>query len=79
MCVHSRVKTDANIWENSRAHQFRSIHLLENSLKLCRGFHQAMEARKTCFISFVRLIFSVLTKGKTIYEARMYALTFMKL
>ena len=27
------------------------FHLLENSHKLCRSFHQAMKARTTCFIS----------------------------
>ena len=36
--------------------------LLLNSHKLCRGFHQAMKARRTCFISFIKLLFSVLTK-----------------
>ena len=46
------------------------FHLLENSHKLCQGFQQAMEARKTCFISFMKLLFSVLTKRKMIYEAR---------
>ena len=46
------------------------FHLLENSHKLCRGFKQAMEARTTCFISFIKLLFSSLTKRKTIYEAR---------
>ena len=29
-----------------------------------------MKARKTCFISFIKLLFSVLTKRKTIYKAR---------
>ena len=47
----------------------RRIHLLENSHKLCRGVQQAMEAR-TCFISFIKLLFSLLTKRKTVYEAR---------
>ena len=29
------------------------FHLLEeNSHKLCQGFHQAMKAQRTCFISF---------------------------
>ena len=51
--------------------EFEGFHLLENSQKLCRGFHQAMKARRTCFISFIKL-FSVSTKRKTIYEARMY-------
>ena len=45
------------------------FHLLENSHKLCGGFQQAMEARTTCFISFIKLLFSLLTKRKTIYEA----------
>ena len=48
------------------------FHLLENSHKHCRGFHQAMKAWITCFISFIKLLFAVLTKRKTIYEARMY-------
>ena len=60
-CLHSLVKTEANVWENSRA---------ENSHKLCRGFQQAMEALTTCFISFIKLLFSLLTKRKTIYEER---------
>ena len=46
------------------------FHLLENSHKLCRGFQQAMEARTACFIYFIKLLFSVLTKRKTIYEVR---------
>ena len=46
------------------------FHLLENSHKLCRGFQHAMEARTTCFISFIKLLFSLLTKKKMVYEAR---------
>ena len=46
------------------------FHLHENSHKLCRGFEQAMEAWTTCFISFRKLLFSLLTKRKTIYKAR---------
>ena len=38
------------------------FHLLENSHKLCQGFQQAMEARTTCFISFIKILFSLLTK-----------------
>ena len=49
-----------------------SFHLLENSHKLCRGFHQTMKARRTCFISFMKLLFSVLIKRKMTHEARMY-------
>ena len=45
------------------------FHLLENSHKLGRGFQQAMEAGTTFFISFIKLLFSLLTKRKTIYEA----------
>ena len=41
---------------------------VEYSHKLCRGFQQAMEARTTRFISFINLLFSLLTK--TIHEAR---------
>ena len=51
LCLHSLVKTEANVWENSRADQWSQFHLLENSHKLCRGFHQAMKAQRTCFIS----------------------------
>ena len=47
----------------------RSVNLIENSHKHCRGFQQAMKAR-TCFISFIKLLFPFLTKRKTIYEAR---------
>ena len=46
------------------------FHLYENSHKLCRGFQQAMGARTTGFISFIKLLFSSLTKRKTIHEAR---------
>ena len=55
--------------ENTRD-AVEGFHLLENSHKLCLGFHQVMEARRTCFISFIKLLFSVLTKRKTILEAR---------
>ena len=44
------------------------FHLLESSHKLCRGFQQAMEAQTTCFISFIKLLFSILTKRKMVYE-----------
>ena len=33
---------------------FESFHLLDNSHKLCRGFHHAMKVRKTGFISFIQ-------------------------
>ena len=52
--------------------EVEGFHLLENSHKLYRGFKQAMEARTTCFISVIKLLFSVLTKRKTIYEAHTY-------
>ena len=42
----------------------KGFHLFENSHKFCRGFHQAMKAQRTCFITFIKL-FSVLTKKKT--------------
>ena len=45
------------------------FHLLENSHKLCRGFQHAMEARTTSFISFIKLLFSVVTKREKIYKA----------
>ena len=40
----------------------KGFHMLENSHKLCQGSHQAVKARLTCFISFIKLLFSVLTK-----------------
>ena len=41
------------------------FHLLENSHKLCQGFHQAMKAwRLTCFISFIKLVFSDSTRER---------------
>ena len=49
----------------------KGFHLLKNSHKLCQGFHQAMMALITCFISFIKL-YSISTKRKTLYEARMY-------
>ena len=34
-----------------------------------------MKTRRTCFISFIKFfLFSVLTRKKTIYEARVYSL-----
>ena len=39
----------------------------KNSHKLCRVFHQAIKARRACFISFIKL-FSILTKRKTIIK-----------
>ena len=57
-----------------------SFHLLENSHKLCRGFHQAMKALRTCFISFILLLDSELTKRNTLCEARMFRyISLMKL
>ena len=44
------------------------FHLLENSHKLCGGFHQAMKAWITCFISSRKLSFSVLIKRKTVIQ-----------
>ena len=49
--------------------EVESSDRLENSHKLCRGFQKAMEARTICFISFIKLSFSVVAKTKTIYEA----------
>ena len=43
--------------------------LLENSHQLFQGFQQAMKAQTTYFISYIKLLFSVLTKRKTIYGA----------
>ena len=63
-------RTFGRIREQISETQWKAVDLLENSHKLCRGFQQAMGARKTCFISFIKLLFSLLTKRKTMYEAR---------
>ena len=44
------------------------FHMLKNSHKLYQGFPQAMGARTACFISFIKLLFSLLTKRKTLYK-----------
>ena len=68
-CLHSLVKTEANVWENSRADQCKTrdavegFHLLKNSHKLCRGFHQAIKARRTYLIYFL-IFFFCLNKEK---------------
>ena len=54
----------------SESRSVKTRDALENSHKLCRSFQQGMEARTTCFISFIKLLFSLLTKRKTKYEAR---------
>ena len=74
-CLHSGENRGERLGEfESRSVTIRDtvegFHLLENSHKHCQGFQQAMEARRTCFISFIKLIFSLLTKRKTIYEGR---------
>ena len=74
LCLHSLVKTEANVWENSRADQWKpetqsKFSPAREFSNFARGFQQDMEAWKTCFISFIKLLFSVLTKRKTIYEA----------
>ena len=50
-------------WEKT-LEAVKGFHLLKNSHKLCQGFHQAMKARRTCFISFIKLVFSMLTKRR---------------
>ena len=40
----------------------RSTCALENSHKLCLGFHQAMKAQGACFIYFTKFLFSDSTK-----------------
>ena len=58
-----------------------SFHMLENSQKLCRGFHQARKAMRTRFISFLKLLFSDLKKEKdNTRRAYVYSfISFMKL
>ena len=75
-CLHNLVKTEAKVWENSRGVQwkpetqsrvFTCSRILTNFTRW--GFHQAMKAQITCFTSFIKLLFFVLTKRKTTYEA----------
>ena len=55
-CLYSLVKTEANVFLQT----------------LPRFFLRVMKARRTCFISSIKLLFSDLTKRKRIREARMY-------
>ena len=80
-CLHSLVKTEGNIWENSRADQWKpemqtveDLHLLENSHKHCqlKVFNRLWRHERQCFISFIKLLFSVLTKRKMIYGQSAY-------
>ena len=40
------------------------FHLLENSHKYCRGFHQAMKAQRQCSIFFNKIMIFRLKKEK---------------
>ena len=81
--VASLKKTKANVWENMRADQwkpemqsrvFTCSRILAN---FSQRFHEVMKAQITCFISFKKLLFSVLTKRKTIYEVCSSILEFL--
>ena len=69
--LHSLVNAEAKVWENSRAdceHPRRSRKFppaREFSQTLPR-FSPGYEARRTRFISFIKLLVFDLTKGKTI-------------
>ena len=76
-CLHNLVKTEVNVWENSRADQWKpeTQSRVFTSSRIRTNFAEFfnrlwIEARTTCFISFIKLLFSVLTKRKTMYEAR---------
>ena len=43
------------------------LHLLENSLKHYRGFHNAMKTWKKCFISFIKYLKVIITSKKQHY------------
>ena len=72
-CLHSLVKTKANVertreqfsYLNFSGFAVEGFQLLENSHKLCRDFHQAMEAR-TCnmFYFFYKIIIFIVNKEK---------------
>ena len=68
-CLYSLVKTEASVSENSRADQWKpktQSRIFTCSRILIKGFHNSMKARGTGFISFIKLLFSVLTKRKMI-------------
>ena len=54
-CLHSLVKIEGNVWENSRADQLhlRFFTSLRESFHI---FQQAMMAKRTYFISFIKLL-----------------------
>ena len=54
-CLHNPVETEANVCQNSP--------------KRLPPFSPGYEGTKKVFISFIKLLFSVLTKRKTIYKA----------
>ena len=55
-CLHSLVKTKANVWENSNAQTFSR-------------FSPGFEGAENMFYFFYKVIISVLTKKNTIYKA----------
>ena len=74
--LHVLVKIAANVWENSRADQwkpetqsrvFTCSRILKNFAEV---FNRLWRHGQHVFISFIELLFSVLTKRKTIYDAR---------
>ena len=76
LCLHSLVKTKANVWENSRADQIRFSPAQEFSQTLPR-FSPGYKGTKNMFYFFYKITISVLTKREMIYEARMYTSNFI--
>ena len=55
------------------------VFICSRILSFWQSFHQVMNVRRTCFTSYIKLLFSDLTKKITIYEARMLSfISFMK-
>ena len=67
--LYSLVKIEANVWENSRADQWKpetQLRIFSCSrvlTKLCRGFHHAMKAQTT-FYFFFKIIICIVNKEK---------------
>ena len=74
-CLHSLVKTEANVWENLRADQWKPekqlrIFACSKILKsFAEVFNRLWRHGQHVFFQFIKLFFSLLTKRKTMYEA----------
>ena len=74
-CLHSLVKTEAKLWENSRADQWKPetqsrVFICSRILtNFAEVFNRLWRYGQHVIISFIKLYLSLLTKRKTINEA----------